>query len=76
MADLFLIEFKGYRKEYFFNKYYHDVNIHDKVIIQAERGEDAGTVKQQVSGDTKIDTSTRPRSILRPASEEDITKIN
>ena len=48
MADLFLIEFKGHRKEYFLNKYYHDINKNDSVIIQAERGEDAGIVKQQL----------------------------
>jgi len=75
MADLFLIEFKGHRKEYFLNKYYHDINRNDSVIIQAERGEDAGIVKQQLSSDAKINTSSRPRSILRPASEEDITTI-
>ena len=75
MADLYLIEFKGHRKEYFFNKYYHDLNVKDRVIIQAQRGEDSGIVKLQLSGDSKIDTSSRPRSILRPASEEDIVKI-
>ena len=75
MADLFLIEFKGHRKEYFFNKYYHDINRNDNVIIQAERGEDAGIVKLQLNSETKIDTSSRPRSILRPASEEDIARI-
>lgn len=75
MADLFLIEFKGHRKEYFFNKYYHDINRNDSVIIQAERGEDAGIVKQQLDSDVKINTSSRPRSILRPASEEDIARI-
>ncbi len=75
MADLFLIEFKGHRKEYFLNKYYHDINKNDSVIIQAERGEDAGIVKLQLSSETKINTSSRPRSILRPASEEDIARI-
>lgn len=75
MADLFLIEFKGHRKEYFLNKYYHDINRNDSVIIQAERGEDAGIVKQQLDSDAKIKTSSRPRSILRPASEEDIARI-
>ncbi len=75
MADLFLIEFKGHRKEYFLNKYYHDINRDDNVIIQAERGEDAGIVKQQLDSEVKIKTSSRPRSILRPASEEDIARI-
>ena len=75
MADLFLIEFKGHRKEYFYNKYYHDINRNDSVIIQAERGEDAGIVKQQLGSDANIKTSSRPRSILRPASEEDIARI-
>lgn len=75
MADLYLVEFKGHRREYFFNTYYHDIDVKDHVIIQAERGEDAGIVKQQLKKGSGVDTGGKPRSILRPASEEDVVKI-
>ena len=75
MADLFLVEFKGHRKELFYNTYYHDVHVKDHVIIQAERGEDVGIIKQQFSKENKVDISGKPRSILRPASDEDIVKL-
>ena len=75
MADLYLVEFKGHRKELFYNTFYHDIGVKDHVIIQAERGEDAGIVKQQLGKESNYDASNRPRSILRPASEEDIEKL-
>lgn len=75
MADLFLVEFKGHRREFFYNTYYHDISVKDHVVIQAERGEDVGIIKQQLSKENKVDASGKPRSILRPANEDDIEKL-
>ncbi len=47
MAELYLVEFKGSRKEYFFNTYYHSLKQSDYVIIQAERGEDIGLLSKE-----------------------------
>jgi len=72
MAELYLVEFKGSRKEYFFNSYYHSLAENDWVIIQAERGEDIGRLLRKIDTDVDTGDSHKPRSILRPASEEDL----
>ncbi len=74
MAELYLVEFKGSRKEYFFNSYYHSLKENDWVIIQAERGEDIGRLLRRVDSDVDTGESHKPRSILRPASEEDLSQ--
>lgn len=71
MPDLFLVEFKGNRREFFYNKFYHSLGLDDFVIVQAERGEDAGILKRKVMGDISFNDEEKPRSILRPASVED-----
>lgn len=76
MADLFVVEFKGHRKEFFFNSYYHKLAVKDHVIIQAERGEDAGIIKQQVKREVAFDSRSKPKSILRRASNEDMVRFN
>ncbi|HOP07575.1 MAG TPA: regulatory iron-sulfur-containing complex subunit RicT [candidate division Zixibacteria bacterium] len=71
MAELYLVEFKGSRREYFYNTYYHSINQSDYVIVQAERGENIGLVRTQVEQEVDFTDRDRPGSILRPASEED-----
>jgi len=71
MPDLYLVEFKGNRRELFFNNFYHSLQINDYVIVQAERGEDAGILKSKVQKDLDFSDIEKPRSILRPASDED-----
>jgi len=75
MADLFVVEFKGHRKEFFFNTYYHNLSVKDHVVIQAERGEDVGVIKQQIRKEAGYDAGTKPKSILRRASGEDLTRL-
>lgn len=74
MAELYMIEFKGARKEYFYNTYYHRLNLDDRVIIQAERGEDIGVLLKKI--ETRVDFAggSKPRSILRPAGPEDLKR--
>jgi cell fate regulator YaaT (PSP1 superfamily) len=75
MPDLYLVEFKGNRRELFYNNFYHSLKINDYVIVQAERGEDAGVLKSKVQKDMDFSDMERPRSILRPASDEDKNNI-
>jgi cell fate regulator YaaT (PSP1 superfamily) len=75
MADLFVVEFKGHRKEFFYNTYYHRLSVKDHVVIQAERGEDVGVIRQQIRKEAGYDAGTKPKSILRRASGEDLTRL-
>ncbi|MDH3889729.1 MAG: regulatory iron-sulfur-containing complex subunit RicT [candidate division Zixibacteria bacterium] len=75
MAELYLVEFKGSRKEYFFNSYYHSLKIDDLVIVQAERGEDIGVLLNKVETQSDLGDRGRPRSILRRASGEDVEAL-
>lgn len=72
MAELYLVEFKGNRTDFFYNSYYHDLKETDSVIVEVERGEDIGSVKRKLTTDIDLSEDYRPRSILRHASEEDI----
>ena len=72
---LYLVEFKGSRKEYFYNRYYHALNIDDYVIIQAERGEDIGALTNKIEIEIDFSHTSKPRSILRPASREDVLQL-
>jgi len=73
MAELYLVEFKGSRKEYFLNTYYHSLNLEDYVIVQAERGEEIGILSKKIEVDIDFSEKTKPRSILRPSSPDDRT---
>jgi len=72
MPELYIIEFTGNRREYFYNSYYHALEAGDKVIVEAERGEDMGTVSKQVPEHCRVETDGKPPSILRPVTSEDI----
>jgi cell fate regulator YaaT (PSP1 superfamily) len=75
MAELYLVEFKGHRKEYFYNTYYHSLSIPGYVIVQAERGEDIGLLKKKIEIEMDFSQTMKPRSILRPASPEDVHEM-
>jgi len=76
MPDLYLVEFKGNRRELFYNTFYHSLKLDDYVIVQAERGEDAGILKSKVQKEMDFaEVEDKPRSILRPASDEDKKSI-
>ncbi len=74
MPDLYIIEFKGNRREYFYNSYYHALETGDRVIVEAERGEDMGMVSKAVPEGCRIETDDKPMSILRPVTPEDLEK--
>ncbi len=75
MPDLYMIQFKGGRKEYYFNNFYHSLSPKDYVIVQADRGEDMGLLDKKVLASIDFSDTEKPRSILRPASEDDKRKL-
>lgn len=76
MAELFLVEFKGSRKEYFYNTYHHSLRVDDHVITQAEQGEDLGWIISRVDNGDRIASAEKPRSILRPAGADDMSRFS
>lgn len=74
MAEMYLIGFKGSRKEYFYNKFYHSLAESDHVITQAERGEDIGIVLKRIDKKNDMSDIGHPGSILRKAGKEDISR--
>lgn len=76
MAELYLVEFKGSRKEYFYNSYHHTLRLSDHVIVQAEQGEDIGILAKRIETKSGSPDTARPRSILRPAGPEDRSRRN
>lgn len=74
MPELYLVEFKGSRKEFFFNSYYHALDNLDYVIVQVERGEDLGFINKKIEGEMDFAEGQRPYSILRPANSEDAAR--
>jgi cell fate regulator YaaT (PSP1 superfamily) len=75
VAELYQVEFKGSRREYFYNSYHHTLRISEYVIVQAEQGEDMGRLAKHIDGELQFDTKSKPRSILRKASSEDLTRF-
>jgi len=71
MSDLFLVGFKGNRKEYYYNNFHHSLNQGDLVIVQVDRGEDCGNILQHVQKKITLPEDITPSTILRPANDED-----
>jgi cell fate regulator YaaT (PSP1 superfamily) len=74
VAEIYLVEFKGSRKDYFTNPDCLSIRSNDYVIVQAERGEDMGRVtKKVIAALTKPER--RSQKILRLATPEDLNKL-
>jgi len=76
MSDLFLVGFKGNRKEFYYNNFHHSLHKGDYVIVQVDRGEDCGKVLQHVDHEIQLPDEERPSTVLRPANEEDLAKLD
>ncbi len=74
MAELYTVEFKGSRREFFYNTYYHSLEPGVQVIVQVDQGEDIGLLKNLVEAEMEFADSARPKSILRLANDEDIER--
>lgn len=71
MAELYQVEFKGSRREYFYNNYHHTLKLKEYVIVQVEQGEDIALLSKKIDASSEFVPSPKPRSILRPAGDED-----
>ncbi len=74
MAEIYLVEFKGSRKEYFTNPDCLSIRINDYVVVQAERGEDMGRVIKKIPQEM-VKLEKKPQKILRVATEEDLDRL-
>ena len=74
MPELYIIEFKGHRRGFYYNSYYHAVAPGSQVIVEAERGEDMGRVSKPVPEHCRMALEEKPPSILRPVTPEDLVK--
>ena len=72
MPELYIVEFKGHRRGYYHNTYYHTIRPGNTVIVEAERGEDMGRVSKRVLDESRIQLEGKPPSILRPSTDEDM----
>lgn len=72
--DIYLVEFKGSRKEYFTNPDCLSIKIGNMVILQAERGEDMGRVTKKVPMEM-VELEKKPLNILRLATPDDLNKL-
>jgi cell fate regulator YaaT (PSP1 superfamily) len=74
MVEIYLVEFKGSRKEYFTNPECLSIKSNDYVIVQAERGEDMGRVTKKTT-DEMVKPEKKLLRILRLATKEDTEKL-
>ncbi len=71
---MYLVEFKGARKEYYRDPYDLPLTIGQPVIVQVERGEDLGRVILKLSPDRARDTKVKPLPIIRATSPDELTR--
>lgn len=76
MAELFVVEFKGSRRGYYYNSYHHALRVTERVIVQVEQGEEIGLLTRRVDVPANLPEAEKPRSILRPASPEDLERFD
>lgn len=74
MAELYLVEFKGSRKEYFYNTFYHQLGEEDYVVTQTDRGEDLGKILKKIEIAIEFGDDNKPQSILRKAGKDDLQR--
>lgn len=73
--ELYLVEFKGSRKQYFLNPENFSVKLGDYVIVQAERGEDLGKLVKKIEIDDPSGLIEKPLNLLRLATPEDLQRM-
>jgi len=64
VAEIYLVEFKGSRKEYFSNPDCLSIRPNEFVIVQAERGEDIGKVSMKIPVEM-VKQEKKPQKISR-----------
>jgi len=76
VAELFQVEFKGSRRDFFYNSYHHALKVSEYVIVQAEQGEDMGLLTKKIETELPADSKIKPRSILRKAGPDDLARFH
>lgn len=72
--EIYEVEFKGERREFFTNPQQIPVSVGDAVIVEADRGEDLGWIIQK--GElVRRKRVTQTRKILRKATAEEIIRL-
>jgi len=71
--SIYSIEFKASRRQYFTNPSGLELDLKDWVIVEAERGEDMGFIYRIL--DENYPIKQKPTRILRPASSDDMQKL-
>ncbi len=74
MAELFLIEYKGHRREYCANTYHHKLERNAAVITETDNGENLGYVLHRWNKEKSPRQKGSPRKILRGATAEELQK--
>lgn len=73
------VTFKGNRKGYFKNDVNFSLNIHDKIVVEADNGIDFGTITCIENAVRRLKACLKPRNInlkvLRKANDEDFDKF-
>jgi len=71
---IYVVEFKGARKEYYRDPYGLPIANGDYVIVQVERGEDLGRMILRLTPDRSPGDSVRPLPILRIATDDELLR--
>ncbi len=71
IRGLVLVEFKGHRREFYSNPFDFPFNCGDLVILEADRGQDAGFVKHCLRGDNNNPEQKTGFSVIRRATLQD-----
>jgi len=74
MPDIYLIEFKGYRKGFYVNPNHLLIQEGEYVLVQGERGEDMGKVIKKVEREDVSPFFEKPLKIKRKATSDDLEK--
>ncbi|MCH9031390.1 MAG: Signal peptidase-like protein [candidate division Zixibacteria bacterium] len=71
MADYFLVEFNGHRREYYSNAFHHRLKRGDSVITDADPGEDFGWILHHWDFEKNPPQKGAAKAILRSATSEE-----
>ena len=75
MPDIYLVEFKGYRKGFYVNPYHLPVREGEYVVVQGERGEDMGLVTKRFDKEDISRFVEKALKIKRLSTPEDLEKL-
>jgi cell fate regulator YaaT (PSP1 superfamily) len=73
--ELYLVEFKGSRRQFYLNPGNLPLKAGSFVIVQAERGEDLGKVTKKLELEDPSSYVEKPFDILRNATQEDLERL-